>query len=108
VTLIGHSAGAIYLQRFVEAFDEAFTSQPKRQVEIITLAAAVSFGRMNNGLSAIERRASGVRLFGLSGSRQTSGRNATLLEPNATLRSAVYQCRHCLGDAEESNLVSEQ
>jgi hypothetical protein len=70
VTLIGHSAGAIYLQRFVEAFDDFFMSQPNRQVEIITLAAAVSFERMSEGLLVIERRASGVRMLGLSDKRE--------------------------------------
>jgi hypothetical protein len=70
VTLIGHSAGAIYLQRFVEAFDEVFDSQPAHKVEVLTLAAAVSFERMNQGLAALKRRASGLRMFGLSDRRE--------------------------------------
>jgi hypothetical protein len=70
VTLIGHSAGAIYLQRFVEVFDDFFVSQPARQVEVVTLAAALSFERMNQGLSVLQRRASGVRMFGLSDKRE--------------------------------------
>jgi hypothetical protein len=71
VTLIAHSAGAIYLQRFVEAFDDFFASQPARQVEVVTLAAAVSFERMNEGLSVLKRRVSGVRMFGLSDKRES-------------------------------------
>jgi hypothetical protein len=70
VTLMGHSAGAIYLQRFVEAFDDFFVSQPARQVEVVALAAALSFERMNEGLSVLKRRASGVRMFGLSDKRE--------------------------------------
>jgi hypothetical protein len=70
VTLIGHSAGAIYLQRFVEAFDELFAAQSTRKVEIVTLAAAVTFERVNQGLAALKRRASGLRLFGLSDKRE--------------------------------------
>jgi hypothetical protein len=70
VTLIGHSAGAIYLQRFVEVFDDFFAAQPARQVEIVTLAAALSFERMNEGLAVLKRRASGVRMFGLSDTRE--------------------------------------
>jgi hypothetical protein len=70
VTLIGHSAGAIYLQRFVESFDQFFTSEPARQVDIITLAAAISFERLNDGLAILKKRASGVRLFALSDKRE--------------------------------------
>jgi hypothetical protein len=70
VTLVGHSAGAIYLQRFVEAFDDFFVSQTAHKVEIVTLAAAVSFERMNQGLNVLKRRASGLRMFGLSDKRE--------------------------------------
>lgn len=70
VTLIGHSAGAIYVQRFVEALDVHFASQPDYQVEVITLAAAVSFARMHEGLAVLKKRASNVRLFGLSDKRE--------------------------------------
>jgi hypothetical protein len=70
VTLIGHSAGAIYVQRFLEALDESFAANPERQVGVITLAAAVSFARMNQGLSVLKKRVSGLRLFGLSGKRE--------------------------------------
>ena len=71
VTLVGHSAGAIYVQRFLDAFDVHFASQPDRQVEVITLAAAVSFARMHEGLAVLKRRVSKVRLFGLSGKRES-------------------------------------
>jgi hypothetical protein len=70
LTLIGHSAGAIYAQRFVEAFDQYFTSNPERRLEVITLAAAVSFERMNQGLASLERRLSGIRVFGLNYRRE--------------------------------------
>jgi hypothetical protein len=70
LTLIGHSAGTIYVQRFVEAFDNFFAAEPSRKVEVITLAAAVSFERMLQGLAVLERRLSGIRLFGLSDGRE--------------------------------------
>ncbi len=70
VTLIGHSAGAIYVQRFIEALDVSFGSQPQRTVEVITLAAAVSFERMLEGLSALQRRVAAIRAFGLSNFRE--------------------------------------
>jgi hypothetical protein len=58
------------VQRFLEAFDVHFASQPDRQVEVITLAAAVSFARMHEGLAVLKKRASKVRLFGLSDKRE--------------------------------------
>jgi hypothetical protein len=70
LTLIGHSAGAIYVQRFVEAFDQLFVSQPERKLEIVTLAAAVSFERVAAGLSVVKKRVSGLRVFGLSDKRE--------------------------------------
>jgi len=69
-TLIGHSAGAIYVQRFIEALDEAAGKQLQQKVEVITLAAAVSFGRMAEGLGSLQRRISGLRMFGLSDKRE--------------------------------------
>lgn len=68
VTLIGHSAGAIYVQRFIEALDASFG--PQQTVEVITLAAAISFERMVQGLPALERRLSTVRVFGLNDRRE--------------------------------------
>jgi len=70
VTLIGHSAGTIYVQRVLEAFDLHFAAQPDRRVEVITLAAAVSFARMHEGIAVLRKRASNVRLFGLSDKRE--------------------------------------
>jgi hypothetical protein len=64
VTLIGHSAGSIYVQRFIEALDLSF--DPRLTVEVITLAAAVSFARMAQGLAPLQRRVSALRVFGLS------------------------------------------
>jgi hypothetical protein len=68
VTLIGHSAGAIYVQRFIEALDVSFG--PQQTVEVITLAAAMSFERMFQGLAVLQRRVSAVRVFGLSDRRE--------------------------------------
>lgn len=65
VTLIGHSAGSIYVQRFIEALDASFGSQPQ-QVEVITMAAAMSFERMAHGSHAFKKRVSALRVLGLS------------------------------------------
>jgi hypothetical protein len=65
-----HRAGAIYVQQFVEAFDRHFAAQPDRRVEVITLAAAVSFDRVTQGFDVYKRRVSELRLFGLSDKRE--------------------------------------
>jgi hypothetical protein len=65
LTLIGHSAGAIYVQRFIEELDRRLQPPTAPCVEVIYLAAAVSFARMYQGLGVFERRVSALRLFGL-------------------------------------------
>jgi hypothetical protein len=66
LTLIGHSAGAIYVQRFIEALDDRIPGDLRKQVEVITLAAALSFARMNDGIEVWRRRVKALRVFGLS------------------------------------------
>lgn len=72
VTLIGHSAGAIYVQRFIEALDARLEASSPLQVEVITLAAGVSFQRMNAGLTALRRRVRALRVFGLNNKTEGS------------------------------------
>jgi len=66
VTLIGHSAGAIYVQRFLEALDARAPNDRSRQVEVVTLAAALSFDRLNQRFDVWEKRVKALRVFGLS------------------------------------------
>jgi hypothetical protein len=72
VTLIGHSAGAIYVQRFIEALDARLAASSTLQVEVIMLAAAITFERMNAGLSILHRRVSALRVFGLDNKTEGS------------------------------------
>ena len=71
VTLVGHSAGAIYLQRFVECLDAQLAPSAPQKVEIITLAAATSFDRVAQGLSSLRRRVLKARTFGLDDARES-------------------------------------
>ena len=66
VTLIGHSAGAIYVQRFIEALDARLPASSTHQVEVVLLAAAMTFERMNAGVASLRKRVSALRVFGLS------------------------------------------
>jgi hypothetical protein len=65
VTLIGHSAGSIYVQRMIEALNARLPVGSPAQVEIILLAPAISFARMNTGLSVLRKRVRGLRVFAL-------------------------------------------
>ncbi|GLQ98660.1 hypothetical protein GCM10007863_30800 [Dyella mobilis] len=65
VTLLGHSAGGIYVQRFIEALDAALGAS-RQQVEVITFASAISFERTMQGLDALKRRVSALRAFALT------------------------------------------
>jgi hypothetical protein len=66
VTLIGHSAGAIYVQRFIEELDARFSNSPEWKVEVLYMAPAVSMERMFAGLSAFRRRVGAFRIFTLT------------------------------------------
>jgi hypothetical protein len=65
LTLIGHSAGAIYVQKFIEELDRRLQPASEPRVEVIFLAAAMSFERMYQGLDVFQSRVRGLRAFGL-------------------------------------------
>jgi hypothetical protein len=97
LTLIGHSAGAIYVQRFIEALDATFASDSQQTVEVITLAAAVSFERMVQGLPALQRRASAMRVFGLNDFREGNYWEVPFIYDKSLL---YIVCSLCEGDPE--------
>jgi hypothetical protein len=72
VTLIGHSMGSIYVQRMIEALNARLPEGSTAQLEVILLAAAISFARMNATLSVLRKRASGLRVFALNDKTESS------------------------------------
>jgi hypothetical protein len=72
VTLIGHSAGSIYVQRMIEALNARLPAGSPAQLEIILLAPAISFARMNAGLSVLRKRVRGLRVFALKDEIESS------------------------------------
>jgi hypothetical protein len=72
VTLIGHSAGSIYVQRMIEALNARLPVGSPAQLEIILLAPAISFARMNAGLSVLRKRVRGLRVFALKDEIESS------------------------------------
>ncbi len=87
VTLIGHSAGAIYVQGMIEALNARLPEGSMLQVEVILLAAAMSFARMNEGLSVLRKRVGALRVFGLSD--RTEGQDH-VIEPPVYDKSLLY------------------
>ncbi len=64
LTLLGHSAGSIYVNRFLEALETRQDCQ--LQAEVIFMAAALSFRRMAKALPVWNKRVARLRVFGLS------------------------------------------
>lgn len=97
LTLIGHSAGTIYVQRFIEALDATFGPQSHQTLEVITLAGAVSFERMGQGLPALQRRVSAIRVFGLNDYREGNYWEVPLIYNKSLL---YIVCSLCEADPE--------
>jgi hypothetical protein len=87
VTLIGHSAGAIYVQRMIEALNARLPEGSMLQVEVILLAAAMSFARMNEGLSVLRKRVGALRVFGLNDQTESQDH---VIEPPVYDKSLLY------------------
>jgi hypothetical protein len=66
LTLIGHSAGSIYVQRFIEELDARFAESPGWKVEVLYMAPAISMARMYSGLEAFRPRVGAFRMFTLT------------------------------------------
>lgn len=64
VTLVGHSTGAIYIGRFLEAADRVLPQG--RKFDVVFLAPACSFSFMHERLDLFRRRVANIRSFGLS------------------------------------------
>ena len=63
VTLVGHSTGAVYIGRFLEAADRILP--PGRKFDAVFLAAACSFPFIHERLDLFQRRVENIRAFGL-------------------------------------------
>ena len=68
VTLVGHSAGAIYITHFLEAIDKEL--EIDRKLNVIFQAPAVTFEQMSKSIAIYEKRVAGFRLFALNNDRE--------------------------------------
>jgi hypothetical protein len=71
LTLIGHSAGSIYVQRFIEELHARFPESPSWKVEVLHMAPALSMARMSSGLEAFRLRVGAFRMFTLTDKAET-------------------------------------
>lgn len=71
LTLIGHSMGSIYVQRFIEALQQIDVNPENLTVEVIFLAAAIPFDRMYAGLDSFRTTVREMRAFALNDKRES-------------------------------------
>ena len=68
LTLVGHSTGAIYIGHLLQHLDAVLP--PEARVNVVFLAAASSFGFINDRLDVFRRRVRHFHNFGLSDERE--------------------------------------
>ena len=64
ITLIGHSAGAIYIGNFLAAAQQVI---PLLKVDVVFLAPACSYAFLNENLQAFKKQVTHLRMFALKG-----------------------------------------
>ena len=82
VTLVGHSAGAIYLCNFLLNAHRAFKERPDVKFDVVMLAPAVDFELFNQAIQT--QRIANLRSFGMSD--QLEAKDALLAPFSNTLR----------------------
>jgi len=63
ITLVGHSAGAIFCGNFLEALDDVLP--PEAKTDLIFLAPACTFRFVNDRVTLLQRRVQAARVFAL-------------------------------------------
>jgi hypothetical protein len=85
VTLIGHSAGSIYVSRLLKELDRALAAYPEARVNVVLIAPAVTFTTYADALRSAGKRIAGLRIFGMSDSIERGDRIAKALYPASLL-----------------------
>src|SRR6185503_20146245 len=85
VTLIGHSAGSIYVARLLKELDRALEAYPEAKVNVVFIAPAVTFTAYADALRSAGKRIAGLRIFGMSDSIEREDRIAKALYPASLL-----------------------
>jgi hypothetical protein len=83
VTLTGHSTGAIFIGRFLEAVDRVLPADAR--FDVVLLAPACTFQFLLERLAILQRRVRDLRLFGLRDERESSYWEVPLLSRGSLL-----------------------
>ncbi len=65
ITLVGHSAGSIYVSRLLKELDNKFKASPQFNVNVVFLAPAVTFTTFADAIKFAGNRIAGLRVFGM-------------------------------------------
>ncbi|HEY4088736.1 MAG TPA: hypothetical protein VGM43_22555, partial [Bryobacteraceae bacterium] len=104
VTLIGHSAGSIYVARLLKELDHALEAYPEAKVNVVLIAPAVTFTEYADALRSAGKRIAGLRIFGMSDSIEREDRIAKALYP----ASLLYFVSGVLEESRDEPLVGMQ
>jgi hypothetical protein len=104
ITLIGHSAGSIYVSRLLKELDQALAAWPEARVNVVFIAPAVTFTVYADALKSAGKRIAGLRIFGMSDSIEREDRIAKALYP----ASLLYFVSGVLEDGRDEPLVGMQ
>jgi hypothetical protein len=83
VTLVGHSAGSIYISRLLKELDTAMP--PDFEFNIVFIAPACTFAVFADALKVGGKRISGLRIFGMGNEREMKDAIAGPLYPASLL-----------------------
>ena len=104
VTLIGHSAGSIYVARLLKELDRALEAYPEARVNVVFIAPAVTFTEYADTLRSAGNRIAALRIFGMSDSIEREDRIAKALYP----ASLLYFVSGVLEEGRDEPLVGMQ
>jgi hypothetical protein len=99
VTLIGHSAGAIYVSRLLRALDEKM--DPSFRVNVALIAPACTFSYLATSLNQAKSRVANLRIFGMGDSIERKDAIASAFYP----ASLLYFVSGVIEDSRDEPLV---
>jgi hypothetical protein len=84
ITLVGHSAGAIYVARLLSEIEKA-KLPPEVKFDVILIAPACTFKVFRQMLQAAGDRIAGLRLFGMGDEREKNNALVPIVYPSSLL-----------------------
>jgi len=98
VTLVGHSTGAVYICRLLQA--AAGTLPPNAQFDVIFLAPANTFDLFKETLADAQPRIRNIRIFGMQDAVERKDRLVPVVYPHSLLYFVSGVCEKGDGDSQ--------